>query len=119
MRDYTTGLRAAAERLAERFFDLVAAIWTSPFSDLEESRYPWRKCADCSSLHAGWHRCPNRLLGFCVSCDRKRLLNRFGMCPSGHTAIAWRTFRENDRRAPQEHHAREVRPQVAASSAGR
>lgn len=89
------GIRAAAEHLFERFFDLISGFWTSPFSDLQESRREWKKCPQCPAIHQGWHRCPNRIVGFCCACDRKVFLNRTGNCPLGHSEIAWRSLREN------------------------
>jgi len=57
------------------------------------TRAKTRTCRSCWAIHDGWHRCPNRIVAFCQTCGRKRFLNRFGECNSGHDEITDVQFR--------------------------
>lgn len=78
----------AFRRFLSRVRELARSEWT-----YEESRSPWRSCPTCPEIHNGGHRCPNRLVAFCLECNRRRLLDKFARCAAGHRSVVQITFR--------------------------
>lgn len=50
-------------------------------------------CAPCRDVHPKGTDCQRpRVVGFCVSCDRRRVTTARGNCPLGHTDVINRHF---------------------------
>jgi hypothetical protein len=64
-----------------------------------ESHRRWRLCDTCGEVHDGFHRCREKLVGFCIDCQRKRFISRSSTCPAGHREIVNIHFRWNQQRA--------------------
>jgi hypothetical protein len=83
----------AIRHFLDRFFELLTPVALPGVIDMKASRSRWRRCPTCPEIHNGWHRCPNRLIGFCADCNRRRLLDQYARCPLGHRVIAGITLR--------------------------
>lgn len=83
------GVAALVASAVRRFRGYLRENWI-----YDESRSRYRTCPVCREIHPGWHRCQQRLAGFCASCGRKRFLNRFGECNSGHDEVTDVRFRK-------------------------
>jgi hypothetical protein len=67
--------------------------------ELQIGGYP---CGTCSDIHPDGYKCPHQLRGICLDCERWRTLDRFGMCPSGHSSVVRRELRWPDARKQRE-----------------
>jgi len=83
---------ASALRAGASLHDRIAAGLLEFFGPVEiEIGGYW--CSHCEDVHKDGYRCHRALRGICTDCNRWRTLNRFGMCPSGHSSVVKRELR--------------------------